>query len=144
MASSYLFCLSFLLLSYLQWPSCTKASLHVHSATLRTCLARKLKHASEFSKEYFTQGNSSYVPILEELAHNGRFLNTGFPKPWAIITPKDEYEVQARVWGVKYFKNNFDRLVRVKTMVDPQDFFRNEQSIPPLPAATTIQSNNFD
>ncbi|VFQ98201.1 unnamed protein product [Cuscuta campestris] len=38
----------------------------------------------------------------------------------------------AKVWGVKYFKNNFDRLVRAKTMIDPQNFFRNEQSIPPL------------
>ncbi|KAJ4702882.1 cannabidiolic acid synthase-like [Melia azedarach] len=39
---------------------------------------------------------------------------------------------QASIWGKKYFKNNFDRLVRVKTMVDPDNFFRNEQSIPPL------------
>ncbi|GFP95931.1 cannabidiolic acid synthase [Phtheirospermum japonicum] len=39
---------------------------------------------------------------------------------------------QASVWGTKYFKNNFDRLVRVKTTVDPEDFFRNEQSIPSL------------
>ncbi|KAL0305398.1 UNVERIFIED_CONTAM: Cannabidiolic acid synthase [Sesamum radiatum] len=38
---------------------------------------------------------------------------------------------RASVWGIKYFKNNFDRLVRVKTMVDPENFFRNEQSIPP-------------
>ncbi|KAH6758866.1 FAD-binding Berberine family protein [Perilla frutescens var. frutescens] len=40
--------------------------------------------------------------------------------------------VEASVWGMKYFKNNFNRLVRVKTMVDPDNFFRNEQSIPPL------------
>jgi hypothetical protein len=39
---------------------------------------------------------------------------------------------QARIWGTKYFKNNFDRLVHVKTKVDPANFFRNEQSIPPL------------
>ncbi|KAJ6950591.1 hypothetical protein NC651_004309 [Populus alba x Populus x berolinensis] len=32
----------------------------------------------------------------------------------------------------RYFKNNFDRVVRVKTAVDPANFFRNEQSIPPL------------
>ncbi|KAL0398209.1 UNVERIFIED_CONTAM: Berberine bridge enzyme-like 18 [Sesamum radiatum] len=38
---------------------------------------------------------------------------------------------RANVWGIKYFKNNFDRLVRVKTAVDPENFFRNEQSIPP-------------
>ncbi|XP_038680368.1 berberine bridge enzyme-like 18 [Tripterygium wilfordii] len=39
---------------------------------------------------------------------------------------------QAKIWGEKYFKNNFDRLVRVKTEVDPSNFFRNEQSIPPI------------
>ncbi|KAK7368712.1 hypothetical protein VNO80_10740 [Phaseolus coccineus] len=39
---------------------------------------------------------------------------------------------QASIWGKKYFNNNFNRLARVKTKVDPQNFFRNEQSIPPL------------
>ncbi|KAL0398220.1 UNVERIFIED_CONTAM: Berberine bridge enzyme-like 13 [Sesamum radiatum] len=37
----------------------------------------------------------------------------------------------ARVWGTKYFKNNFERLVQVKTRVDPEHFFREEQSVPP-------------
>ncbi|KAI3965379.1 hypothetical protein MKX01_042860 [Papaver californicum] len=37
---------------------------------------------------------------------------------------------QAKVWGSKYFKNNFDRLVYVKSNVDPENFFRHEQSIP--------------
>ncbi|CAO2207336.1 unnamed protein product [Urochloa humidicola] len=41
---------------------------------------------------------------------------------------------KARVWGEKYFKGNFKRLAAVKSKVDPDDFFRNEQSIPPLPA----------
>ncbi|GER36805.1 FAD-binding Berberine family protein [Striga asiatica] len=39
---------------------------------------------------------------------------------------------RASVWGRKYFGNNFDRLVRVKTAVDRDNFFRNEQSIPSL------------
>ncbi|XP_021286633.1 berberine bridge enzyme-like 18 [Herrania umbratica] len=39
---------------------------------------------------------------------------------------------QASIWGHKYFKNNFDKLLRVKTMIDPKNFFRHEQSIPPL------------
>ncbi|KAK9091034.1 hypothetical protein Sjap_024211 [Stephania japonica] len=37
---------------------------------------------------------------------------------------------EAKVWGVKYFKGNFDRLVKVKSEVDPTNFFTNEQSIP--------------
>ncbi|CAA3021561.1 berberine bridge enzyme-like 18 [Olea europaea var. sylvestris] len=39
---------------------------------------------------------------------------------------------QASVWGFKYFKNNFRRLVHVKSQVDPTNFYRNEQSIPPV------------
>ncbi|XVE58567.1 hypothetical protein DITRI_Ditri04bG0179600 [Diplodiscus trichospermus] len=39
---------------------------------------------------------------------------------------------QASVWGRKYFGINFDILVKVKTMIDPENFFRHEQSIPPL------------
>ncbi|KAF5193341.1 Berberine bridge enzyme-like [Thalictrum thalictroides] len=40
---------------------------------------------------------------------------------------------EAKEWGIKYFKNNFDRLVKVKSKVDPDNFFRNEQSIPTIP-----------
>ncbi|XP_027089331.2 berberine bridge enzyme-like 21 [Coffea arabica] len=49
---------------------------------------------------------------------------------------KNRYN-EGQVYGVKYFKNNFDRLVKVKTMVDPQNFFRNEQSIPTLNLQTS-------
>ncbi|KAM4088216.1 hypothetical protein ACB094_07G054000 [Castanea mollissima] len=40
---------------------------------------------------------------------------------------------EGRVYGFKYFKRNFNRLVEIKTKVDPGNFFRNEQSIPTLP-----------
>jgi hypothetical protein len=39
---------------------------------------------------------------------------------------------RASIWGNKYFKTNFDRLVHVKTLVDPANFFKNKQSIPPF------------
>ncbi|KAJ1420876.1 FAD-binding, type 2 [Sesbania bispinosa] len=39
---------------------------------------------------------------------------------------------EAKSWGFKYFKGNFERLAQVKSEVDPSNFFRNEQSIPPL------------
>ncbi|PUZ60347.1 hypothetical protein GQ55_4G117300 [Panicum hallii var. hallii] len=42
---------------------------------------------------------------------------------------------KARAWGEMYFKVNFERLAAVKAKVDPHDFFRNEQSIPPLPSS---------
>ncbi|XVE81220.1 hypothetical protein DITRI_Ditri15bG0045400 [Diplodiscus trichospermus] len=44
---------------------------------------------------------------------------------------KTSYD-EASIWGRKYFKNNFDKLVHVKTMIDPENFFKHEQSIPPL------------
>ncbi|KAG2689508.1 hypothetical protein I3843_09G139500 [Carya illinoinensis] len=44
----------------------------------------------------------------------------------------NSYE-EGKVYGTMYFHENFDRLVKVKTEVDPENFFRNEQSIPPLP-----------
>ncbi|KAI3725055.1 hypothetical protein L1987_64828 [Smallanthus sonchifolius] len=44
--------------------------------------------------------------------------------------------IEGTVYGVKYFREaNFRRLVKVKTMVDPDNFFRNEQSIPTLPSS---------
>ncbi|KEH31319.1 putative tetrahydroberberine oxidase [Medicago truncatula] len=48
---------------------------------------------------------------------------------------------QASVWGVKYFKNNFKRLIKVKTKVDPLNFFRNEQSIPSLMCSRDIKKS---
>ncbi|KAL5563491.1 hypothetical protein UlMin_033238 [Ulmus minor] len=39
---------------------------------------------------------------------------------------------EARFWGHRYFKNNFERLVAIKTKVDPDNFFKHEQSIPVL------------
>ncbi|KAG9455405.1 hypothetical protein H6P81_008309 [Aristolochia fimbriata] len=40
---------------------------------------------------------------------------------------------EGRAWGEKYFLGNYDRLVRVKTLIDPNNAFCNPQSIPPLP-----------
>ncbi|KAL7102564.1 hypothetical protein ACP275_08G127600 [Erythranthe tilingii] len=40
------------------------------------------------------------------------------------------YSEDAAVYGVKYFMDNFKRLVKIKTKFDPDNFFRDEQSIP--------------
>jgi len=45
---------------------------------------------------------------------------------------KNSY-AEGQVYGAKYFNGNFDRLVKVKTAVDPGNFFRSQQSIPTLP-----------
>ncbi|OVA09347.1 FAD linked oxidase [Macleaya cordata] len=38
--------------------------------------------------------------------------------------------LQSKAWGSSYFKSNYKRLVQVKSRVDPENFFRNEQSVP--------------
>ncbi|KAK8500327.1 hypothetical protein V6N12_068814 [Hibiscus sabdariffa] len=38
----------------------------------------------------------------------------------------------AKEYGTKYFGNNFFRLAGAKAIIDPENFFKNEQSIPPL------------
>jgi hypothetical protein len=37
---------------------------------------------------------------------------------------------EARAWGLKYFTGNFKILAEMKSKADPDNFFRNEQSIP--------------
>ncbi|ESQ39506.1 hypothetical protein EUTSA_v10000843mg [Eutrema salsugineum] len=59
---------------------------------------------------------------------NYRDLDLGKNKKTAMSSIK-----QAQVWGAKYFKGNFNRLMKIKSKVDPENFFRHEQSIPPLP-----------
>ncbi|MED6133226.1 hypothetical protein PIB30_026554 [Stylosanthes scabra] len=43
-----------------------------------------------------------------------------------------------RIYGLQYFRENFDRLVQVKTRVDPNNFFRYEQMFSPVLILTWI------
>ncbi|XP_010499045.1 PREDICTED: berberine bridge enzyme-like 3 [Camelina sativa] len=47
--------------------------------------------------------------------------------------PSGETDVdEAKIYGYKYFLGNLKRLMQVKAMYDPENFFKNEQSIPPV------------
>ncbi|KAL1198386.1 Berberine bridge enzyme-like 7 [Cardamine amara subsp. amara] len=47
--------------------------------------------------------------------------------------PSGETKVdEAEIYGTKYFLGNLKRLMEVKAKFDPENFFKNEQSIPPL------------
>ncbi|KAG6790820.1 hypothetical protein POTOM_006988 [Populus tomentosa] len=71
-----------------------------------------------------------YVSMFPRQAYvNYRDLDLGINKE------SNTSFIEASVWGAKYFKDNFNRLVQVKTKVDPDNFFRHEQSIPPLPVS---------
>ncbi|XP_021760992.1 berberine bridge enzyme-like 21 [Chenopodium quinoa] len=83
------------------------------------------------------EANDKHIGLIREL-HN-------FMTPFVSKNPRGAYfnyrdidigvshngtYQEGEVYGRKYFKGNFDRLVKVKTLVDPTNFFRNEQSIP--------------
>ncbi|GAB4826678.1 hypothetical protein Ancab_033573 [Ancistrocladus abbreviatus] len=51
---------------------------------------------------------------------------------WLNITGNDNVAEIARVWGEKYFLSNYNRLIRAKTLIDPNNVFRHQQSIPPV------------
>ncbi|KAI5672895.1 hypothetical protein M9H77_13259 [Catharanthus roseus] len=70
---------------------------------------------------------ASYASMFPRQAYvNYRDLDLGMNKN------ENTSFIQASVWGTKYFKDNYNRLVRIKTKVDPDNFFRHEQSIPTL------------
>ncbi|KAJ8758726.1 hypothetical protein K2173_000447 [Erythroxylum novogranatense] len=66
-----------------------------------------------------------YVSKYPRAAYlNYKDLDLGTIKHDNAVSPK------AAGWGFKYFKSNFKRLIQVKSKVDPENFFRDEQSIP--------------
>ncbi|XP_076917304.1 berberine bridge enzyme-like D-2 [Bidens hawaiensis] len=48
------------------------------------------------------------------------------------VESNDDAVEMCREWGEKYFGNNYDRLVKAKTQIDPYNVFRHQQSIPPM------------
>ncbi|KAM0019915.1 putative tetrahydroberberine oxidase [Helianthus debilis subsp. tardiflorus] len=58
------------------------------------------------------------------------------------VMSKNSYS-EGEVYGEKYFMGNFERLVKIKTAVDPDNFFRNEQSIPTSPGKSSAPSGSY-
>ena len=56
-----------------------------------------------------------------------------------VVGNVSSYEA-GKVWGEKYFKGNYKRLALAKGKIDPDDYFRNEQSIPPLVPVSLISN----
>ncbi|KAJ8433953.1 hypothetical protein Cgig2_001882 [Carnegiea gigantea] len=80
-----------------------------------------------------------YVSMLPRQAYiNYRDLDLGMTKDG------DTNFIEASAWGHMYFKDNFYRLVKIKTEFDPRNFFRHEQSIPPLPVMETRGNIQWD
>ena len=47
-----------------------------------------------------------------------------------------------RIWGEKYFLDNYERLVKAKTVIDPCNLFRHAQGIPPKNSPANKQCGN--
>eukprot|EP00268_Persea_americana_P021303 TRINITY_DN2125_c0_g5_i1.p1 TRINITY_DN2125_c0_g5~~TRINITY_DN2125_c0_g5_i1.p1 ORF type:complete len:554 (+),score=71.09 TRINITY_DN2125_c0_g5_i1:454-2115(+) len=56
---------------------------------------------------------------------------------WENVSVCDAWKV-AKSWGERYFMGNYERLVRAKTLIDPNNVFRHPQSIPPLPKSCGV------
>ncbi|KAL2494323.1 FAD-binding Berberine family protein [Forsythia ovata] len=97
----------------------------------------------EADKNYIDQIRELYSFMAPFVSKNPReaYLNYRDLDIGTTDNGKDSYN-QGKVYGVKYFKGNFDRLVKIKTVVDPDNFFRNEQSIPTLPFFVGEKSEN--
>ncbi|RYQ79184.1 hypothetical protein Ahy_Scaffold6g107885 [Arachis hypogaea] len=77
-----------------------------------------MRRVYEYMRAYVSKGpRAAYL--------NYRDLDLG------INRDNTTYE-EAKSWGLKYFKFNFEKLAIIKAQVDPANFFRNQQSIPPF------------
>ncbi|KAL8189066.1 hypothetical protein R6Q57_029327 [Mikania cordata] len=82
--------------------------------------------------DYMTQ----YVSMSPRQAYvNYRDLDLGMNDK----NGDDTSIAKASSWGTKYFKDNFNRLVQIKSEFDPDNFFKHEQSIPVLPINSKSQ-----
>ncbi|KAL0398242.1 UNVERIFIED_CONTAM: Berberine bridge enzyme-like 21 [Sesamum radiatum] len=89
------------------------------------------EEGEEADKNYVDQIRQLYSFMEPFVSKNPReaYLNYRDLDIGTTDNSKSSYS-EGQVYGVKYFKNNFDRLVKIKTTVDPENVFRNEQSIP--------------
>ncbi|EHA8587966.1 berberine bridge enzyme-like 23 [Cocos nucifera] len=88
--------------------------------------AKEMKKHLDWVRSFY-QFMTPYVSKNPRAAYlNYRDLDLGSDRVGSTTYTK------AKVWGRRYFKSNFERLAVVKGKVDPGNFFRNEQSVPPL------------
>ncbi|XWS20770.1 hypothetical protein CRYUN_Cryun31cG0131000 [Craigia yunnanensis] len=87
----------------------------------------------EAAKQYVKWSRRLHAAMAPYVSSNPReaFLNYRDLDIGSNGSNYTDFEV-AEVYGAKYFMGNFLRLARVKAIVDPDNFFKNEQSIPPF------------
>ncbi|KAM0029872.1 putative tetrahydroberberine oxidase [Helianthus debilis subsp. tardiflorus] len=99
----------------------------------------------ELDEKYLNETRVLFEFMTKFVSKNprGAFLNYRDLDIGVMVGTGESGYHSGKVYGEKYFKENFDRLVKVKTAVDPDNFFRTEQSIPPLPRVKTPEQFLF-
>ena len=97
------------------------------------CSTSWMVEGIEATNLYLNKTRKLFEAMTPYVSNNPReaFLNY---RDLDIGTSSNGNYEDAKVYQIKYFKGNFHRLARVKTNIDPDNFFRNEQSIPTLPS----------
>uniref|UniRef100_A0A7N2LT86 FAD-binding PCMH-type domain-containing protein n=1 Tax=Quercus lobata TaxID=97700 RepID=A0A7N2LT86_QUELO len=97
------------------------------------CSTSWMVEGIEATNLYLNKTRKLFEAMTPYVSNNPReaFLNY---RDLDIGTSSNGNYEDAKVYRIKYFKGNFHRLARVKTNIDPDNFFRNEQSIPTLPS----------
>lgn len=96
----------------------------------------------QLEADYLNQSRVMYEFMTPLVSKNprGAFLNY---RDLDIGVMSNNSYSEGEVYGKKYFMENFERLVKIKTAVDPDNFFRNEQSIPTLAGKSSATSSSY-
>ncbi|KAK9060038.1 hypothetical protein SSX86_020742 [Deinandra increscens subsp. villosa] len=99
----------------------------------------------KLEKNYLNQSRVLYKFMTDYVSKNprGAFLNYRDLDIGVMKGTGSNGFNSGKVYGEKYFMGNFERLVKVKTAVDPGNFFRNEQSIPVLAGKSSGKSRKM-
>ncbi|XP_054802977.1 berberine bridge enzyme-like 26 [Prosopis cineraria] len=115
------------------------------------------RNGTLFKIQYVTGWLDGEKSMKKHMNWIGRFYYS--MKPYVSSFPRESYVnyrdldlgmnqynntsfLRSSIWGYKYFMDNYIRLVKVKSKVDPSNFFRHEQSIPPLTIREKKGSNH--
>nr|GEX67011.1 berberine/berberine-like protein [Tanacetum cinerariifolium] len=137
----------------------TKAKLKQKTTQLSAGVLYKIQHLTTWpvpgqdSKKHYKWIRSFYKYMGQFVSKNPREAYVNYRDldlGMNDVNGNNTSFVKASLWGRRYFKDNFMRLVKIKTEFDPDNFFRHEQSIPILPLkslkehALFVADGNFD
>ncbi|GAB4846620.1 hypothetical protein Ancab_025626 [Ancistrocladus abbreviatus] len=115
-----------------QIPACATAFPHRAGNLYKIQYSTTWNVAGEAAEsEYLGKIRELYSFMTPYVSKNPRGAYLNYRDLDIGVNHNGTYE-EGKVYGQKYFLGNFNRLVKVKSMVDPDNFFQNEQSIPIL------------